>query len=105
MFVRERMVGTLSRMCSTEPQRRAEKPVRKIMKLRDKRPIVQKQRKVNHEHEMKAAEMGLGWRVMGASILHRYPVITRTPEKWEEDMQQLQDKIAAKQREVCSISG
>ena len=34
------------------------------------------------------------------SILHRYPTILATPEDWEIEMYELQDKIAARKREV-----
>ena len=35
-------------------------------------------------------------------ILHRYPVITPEPPQWEKDMSMVQDKIAARNREVFS---
>jgi hypothetical protein len=40
---------------------------RKIIKPRGKRPIIEKQKKINEEHEKKAQEMGLGWRIVGAT--------------------------------------
>jgi hypothetical protein len=33
---------------------------------RDNRKIIQDRRKINEEHEKKAAEMGLGWRVVAS---------------------------------------
>ena len=76
-----------------------EKPKRRIMKPRDKRPIIQKQRKMNAEHEKRAIEMGLGWRIVGATVLHRYPTITSDPEPWEVEMHNVKEKIDEKQRE------
>lgn len=37
-------------------------------------------------------------------ILHRYPTILPSPEPWELEFFQLQDKIAAKKREVSPQS-
>jgi large subunit ribosomal protein L46 len=73
--------------------------VRRILKPREKRPIIQKQRKVNADHEKRAKEMGLGFRIIGATVLHRYPTITPDPEPWEVEMHGVQEKILAKSRE------
>lgn len=43
------------------------KPVRRNTKLGENRPIIQAQRKRNAEHEARAAEMGLGWRIVGST--------------------------------------
>jgi hypothetical protein len=40
---------------------------RKIIKLRSNRPIIQKQRATNEAHELKAKELGLPWRTIGAT--------------------------------------
>lgn len=40
---------------------------RKIIKLRDKRPIIQERRKVNQELDEKAKQLGLDWRIIGAT--------------------------------------
>lgn len=72
---------------------------RKIIKLRSNRPIIQKQRATNEAHELKAKELGLSWRIIGATILHRYPTITPDVAEWESNMWDMQDKIEEKQRE------
>ena len=38
------------------------------------------------------------------SILHRYPVISAEPEKWERDQYEVKQKIDAKKREVSYTS-
>ena len=43
------------------------KPSRKMMKVKDQRPIILKQRKVNEAHMEAALAMGLGWRIVGAT--------------------------------------
>lgn len=72
---------------------------RKVVKVGDDRPIIKWSRENNAAHEKKAAEMGLGFRIVGASILHRYPVITKDPLPWELEKQEMDDAIAAKQKE------
>mmetsp|Transcript_3039 Transcript_3039/g.3208 ORF Transcript_3039/g.3208 Transcript_3039/m.3208 type:complete len:266 (-) Transcript_3039:47-844(-) len=72
---------------------------RQYRKLKDNRPIIQKQRTRNADLELEAEKSGLGWRIVSASILHRYPVITADVEQWESDMWEVQDKIQSKQRE------
>jgi hypothetical protein len=56
-------------------------------------------RKRNEEHEKKAEELGLSFRTVGATVLHRYPTILADSEPWEVEMDQLQEMIAEKQRE------
>jgi large subunit ribosomal protein L46 len=58
-----------------------------------------KQRNINEDHEAKAKAKGLGWRIVGSTILHRYPTITPDPLPWEIEYWDLQDKIADKKRE------
>lgn len=77
----------------------ASKAPRRILKPREKRPIIQKQRKLNAEHEKRAKEMGLGFRIIGATVLHRYPTITPDSEPWEAEMHEVQEKILNKSRE------
>jgi hypothetical protein len=43
------------------------KPFRKHPQVRDNRPLIQKQRKINEEHEMEAEKLGLPWRIVAAS--------------------------------------
>lgn len=76
---------------STEPVRRG--------KVKANRPIIQKQRAVNEHLDKCASEAKLDWRIMGATILHRYPVISKDPDEWETKFWDLQDKINDKQRE------
>eukprot|EP01041_Mallomonas_annulata_P008138 gene8138-16728_t len=71
---------------------------RKMIKPRDKRPIIENQRNRNAELEEKATKMGLNWRLVTASILHRYPVITPDSQQWEKDMWDIQDIIEEKKR-------
>lgn len=71
---------------------------RKVLKKHD-REIIQARREWNELHEGKAEEMGLGWRTVVSSILHRYPVIRPESEPWESDMEDLQDMINNKKRE------
>ena len=58
--------ASIRRAFSDEPEIVPEKKFRKIIKLRDKRPIIQKQRTMNAFHEAKALEMGLSWRIVSA---------------------------------------
>ena len=51
---------------STKPIPRNPKP-RKHLKLLDKRPIITSQRKSNADHIEAALQMGLGWRIVGAT--------------------------------------
>jgi len=66
---------------------------------RHNREIVKRQQKVNAEHEEKAKKEGLGWRIVGATVLHRYPTILPDAEPWQVAFEGLEDKIAAKKRE------
>ena len=43
--------------------------------------------------------MNLEWRIMGATILHSYPTITKEPEDWEVKFAELEDIINEKRRE------
>ena len=43
------------------------KPSRRMIKVKDDRPIVLKQRKVNEAHMEAALALGLGWRIVGAT--------------------------------------
>lgn len=70
----------------------------KVLKKHD-REIIQARREWNQLHEAKAEEMGLGWRTVVSSILHRYPVIRPEAEPWESDMENLQDMINDKKRD------
>lgn len=51
-----------------EPEKK--KKIRKFKPLKDNRPIIQKQRKVNEDHEVRAQAMGLPWRIVGATYVH-----------------------------------
>ena len=67
--------------------------------VKDNRDIIQKWRKINADHESKAKEMGLNFRVLSSTVLHRYPEITDLAEDWEVDMMVVQEKMEQKQRE------
>ncbi|KAJ1433771.1 hypothetical protein B484DRAFT_8972 [Ochromonadaceae sp. CCMP2298] len=69
-------------------------------KLKGKRPVVVKQRERNGLLEERAEESKLGWRIMGSTILHRYPVVTPDPFPWETEMWDLQDLTQAMRREA-----
>jgi hypothetical protein len=43
------------------------KPFRKHPQVRENRPLIQKQRKINEEHELAAEKLGLPWRIVAAS--------------------------------------
>lgn len=73
---------------------------RKHPRVKDKRPIVQKYRGIQASNEAKAVEAGLGWRIVGATILHRYPVILPLAEPWEYEMEEIQDKIGLRRRQM-----
>jgi hypothetical protein len=73
---------------------------RKVHKLRDQREIIKSRRAINEYHENEAVKLGLEWRIMGASVLHRYPVVVREPPEWEAKMWEVQDLIEEQQREV-----
>jgi len=75
------------------------KSSRKVIKLGADRPIIQKLRAKNLILEEQAKAMGLDWRIVASSILHRYPVITPDVEEWEREMWELQHKISLKKRE------
>lgn len=72
---------------------------RKVIKLGADRPIIQKLRARNLMLEEQAKAMGLEWRIVASSILHRYPVITPDTEEWEKAMWEVQHKIDLKKRE------
>ena len=74
-----------------------------MLKVKGNREIVQERRRINEKHEAAAAAKGLGWRVVGSSVLHRYPVVVREPPEWESKMWDLQELIEEHQREVMRI--
>jgi hypothetical protein len=43
------------------------KPFRKHPQTRDNRPLIQKQRLINNDHEVAAEKSGLPWRIVSAS--------------------------------------
>lgn len=69
------------------------------MKVGDKRDIILKRREINAAHIAKAASMGLDFRIVSASILHRYPVITKDMLPWEIDKHHVDMAIADKQND------
>jgi len=71
---------------------------RKRVLSKGNRPVINMLRKMNEEHEKRAAEMKLGWRFVSSAVLHRYPTITQDSEQWEHDMWALQDKIEDQKR-------
>lgn len=73
---------------------------RPVVKPKANRPIIQLQKQRNLELEKKAEEKGLSWRLVTASILHRYPVVTSDVEQWEQDMYDVEEKIMKKKREA-----
>ena len=91
---------------------------RKHPHTKGQREVIQKYRSINAAHEEAATASGLPWRIVGSTyyfnlielestllicacrILHRYPTILVTPEDWEIDMYELQEKVGAKRREV-----
>ena len=79
---------------------KAAKPKREIRIVGDKRAIVQQQRKRNLELEAKAFEKGLGWRIVGASVLHRYPTILPEMPDWEKDFSDVTDYLDDMKRAV-----
>ena len=96
--------GSIQNFCANIEERKIEegekfptKSRRKIIN-RSNRPIITKQRKEYSEHEEKRAAKGLEWRIMGATILHRYPVVLPDMPKWHEDMEMVKDKIEAAKR-------
>ena len=70
---------------------------KKILRKHD-REIIKKMRANNDMHEMKAEALGLEWRTVCATVLHRYPIITPANEPWEDDMVDLEDKMTEKQQ-------
>lgn len=79
---------------------KSKSPFRKHPHIRDNRPIIQKQRRINEEHEQIAQGMGLPWRIVGASILHRYPTLSPDIPKWEADFVDMRNKIDNKNRQA-----
>eukprot|EP00604_Paraphysomonas_vestita_P002655 CAMPEP_0174819498 /NCGR_PEP_ID=MMETSP1107-20130205/2777_1 /TAXON_ID=36770 /ORGANISM="Paraphysomonas vestita, Strain GFlagA" /LENGTH=252 /DNA_ID=CAMNT_0016033115 /DNA_START=115 /DNA_END=873 /DNA_ORIENTATION=+ len=69
------------------------KPFRKHPQTRDNRPLIQKQREINEQHEKAAESLGLPWRIVASSILHRYPTIAPDIPDWERDYSLVKDKI------------
>lgn len=76
------------------------KPFRKHPQVRDNRPLVQKRRQINEQHEISAQESGLPWRIVASSILHRYPTITPDIPQWEKDYVLMKDKIENMNRKM-----
>eukprot|EP01031_Cornospumella_fuschlensis_P034058 gene34058-41223_t len=67
---------------------------RKVRKSMAQRPVVADQRARNASLENSAKATNLPWRIVGSTILHRYPVIAKEmTEPWELKMHELQDKI------------
>lgn len=81
-------------MCTSAPVRR-----RKTMKVKSNRPIINQQRERNEILQKESIEAKKDFRIVGATILHRYPVITKDPEQWEEEMLELQDKLSGLRKE------
>lgn len=73
---------------------------RRAIRPKANRPIIQTQRATNEQHENNAKQLGLDWRIVASTILHRYPVITPDPEPYEVEYYKMQDKIADKKREI-----
>lgn len=44
------------------------KPFRKHPQVRDNRPLVQKRRQINEQHEISAQESGLPWRIVASRL-------------------------------------
>ena len=84
----------------TEDDGKKKKPHRKLIKLRQNRSIVQKQRGIVEALEAKQKVSGLPWRIVSAATLHRYPVITPELPKWKEEMSKVQEKIDNQKREM-----
>ena len=57
------------------------------------RPVIQEQRLKNQALEEKAKKLDLEWRVVGASILQRYPKLASEPEPWEKNMTDVQEDL------------
>lgn len=92
------MLTQVSRRCFSGAAE-AVKKSRKVIKVGDKREIILKRREINAAHEVKAASMGLDFRIVSASILHRYPVITQDMLPWELEKHNVDMAIADKQNE------
>lgn len=75
-----------------------------MLKVKGNREIVKERQEINEKHEAAAAAMGLGWRIVGSSVLHRYPVVVREPPEWEKEMWDVQELIEERQREVMMIA-
>eukprot|EP01038_Epipyxis_sp_PR26KG_P011511 gene11511-15421_t len=75
-----------------------EKKKWRLIKHKGNRPIVVTRKKINEELDKAAISKNLPWRLMGATILHRYPTITEEAKQWQMDYYDVQDKIKQKQR-------
>jgi hypothetical protein len=73
---------------------------RKLIKQKHNRSIIQKQRGIVEDLEVKQKASGLPWRIVSAAALHRYPVILPEMPKWKEEMSEIQDKIDNQKREM-----
>ncbi len=95
-------VATGSRIASfatTSSADETTKGYRKKILRKQHREVIKRMREVNEEHEVKAKALGLDWRVVCATVLQRYPVITPTNEPWEEAHYDMEERMAEKQRE------
>jgi large subunit ribosomal protein L46 len=72
----------------------------RMRKVRAHRPIIQEQRARNQSLETEADAAKLDWRIMCATILHRYPEITPDPKPWEAEFRNVQAKISSAHREM-----
>lgn len=84
---------------ATTEESEKRKKIRKFMPLKDNRPIIQKQRKVNEDHEARAAAMKLPWRIVGATVMHRYPTILPEVPQWEKDFVLMTEKMQSRTKD------
>lgn len=75
-----------------------------MIKVRGKRPVVVKQVEKNTALEEKAKLANLDWRIVGATILHRYPVITPDIDPLEAQINEWEDQRTAFRRQVSSAT-
>jgi large subunit ribosomal protein L46 len=72
----------------------------RMRKVRAQRPIIQEQRERNKNLQTQSETAKLDWRIMCATILHRYPEITPDPQPWEVEFSKVQEKISTAHREL-----
>jgi len=70
-----------------------------VLKIRDKRPIILSQRARNAELERKAAESKLPWRIMSSVVLHRFPIVSKDLEPWQQQMIEVQNYVNKQKKE------